>query len=289
MHKAAIICIGGGMRSAHGAGFLYALANHLHITDPNLVIASSGSAGGVLYFATQKQEQSEASKYIWTELLATPRFISFFRPWRIMDIDYLIDGIFKDKAPLDVDALAASSIDYVIPVVAASSGQIVYMGKKDKVDPFELLRATKALPFFYRKRVTLKNEEFTDGTLGNTLQNYIDTAIKLGAQKILLIDDSSNKTLIRKSVAILSTLFLSRSLSRNIRRSIFAKEFVMPAGVQYLYIHRAKLPIGVLGRNKRKLQETFQTGVQDALDSKENLFALFSKVPTSSQTPNKQV
>ena len=39
------------MRSAHGAGFLYALAMRLGITAPDVMVGSSDDAGNVPYFS----------------------------------------------------------------------------------------------------------------------------------------------------------------------------------------------------------------------------------------------
>ena len=91
--KTAIICAGGGMRSAHGGGFLYALGTQLNIR-PDIIVASSGNAGNAIYFCA---EQFDDLKNIWLERLSTSKFISFLRPFRVMDIDYLVDEVFKKQ------------------------------------------------------------------------------------------------------------------------------------------------------------------------------------------------
>lgn len=82
------------MRSAHGGGFLCALAQELGIATPDILVASSGDAGNILYFSAG---QYESIKRIWEKLLSTPKFISPWRFWRVMDIDYLIDTVFKER------------------------------------------------------------------------------------------------------------------------------------------------------------------------------------------------
>src|SRR3989338_10270539 len=109
----AIVCSGGGMRSAHGAGFLYALATQLGLTAPDVMVGSSGDAGNVLYFSAG---QYESLKRIWTELLSTPKFISPLRFWRVMDINYLVDTVFKEQERLDTDALGLSAIRWFVSI-----------------------------------------------------------------------------------------------------------------------------------------------------------------------------
>ena len=49
--KTAIVCLGGGMRSAYGAGFLYVLGKDLAL-KPDLVVGSSGDVPNLFYFLT---------------------------------------------------------------------------------------------------------------------------------------------------------------------------------------------------------------------------------------------
>jgi len=73
MHKkTAIILVGGSMKSAHGAGFLYEF-NELGVQRPDIMIGTSGNAGNVLYFCAG---QAESMRRIWTELLSTRQFVS---------------------------------------------------------------------------------------------------------------------------------------------------------------------------------------------------------------------
>lgn len=107
--KIAIICSGGGMKCAYSAGALMALVDKYDLTEPHVVIGSSGSAGTVAYFVSK---QYEHIKNAWLNLLLTKGFISPWRICNIMDLYYLINTIFKDKAKLDINLLKSTPIKY---------------------------------------------------------------------------------------------------------------------------------------------------------------------------------
>ncbi len=278
MSKIAIIGIGGGMRSSHGAGFLYALATELQVTNPDIVIGSSGNSANLLYYATQRKDQCEAMKKIWTELLSTPKFISFLRFWRIMDIDYLIDTVFKKEAKLNVEALQNSAIEYYISVVNAKDGSVRYIKKEDKIDTFEILRTTKALPFFYDKKISMPWGRYLDGAVGNTTQDHVDYAVMMGADRILLIDNSSVESFLWKVLVGLYALFTPHKLRKKIFRKVLTKStYKTPEGVNIVYIHKNDLPVRIASKGKDKLRNSFELGIQDALNNELQLRVLFSK------------
>src|ERR1700690_2672994 len=117
-HTTAIVCSGGGMRSAHGAGFLCALGTMLNITSPDVIVGTSGNAANSFYFIAGQYDFLKAA---WTGgNLSTSKFISLLRPTRVIDIDYLIDIVFKKELPLDTEALAHSPIEYYVPLTNAA-------------------------------------------------------------------------------------------------------------------------------------------------------------------------
>ncbi len=85
------------MRSAHGAGFLYGLAE-LGITDPDIIIGTSGNAGNVLYYVSRQYDNG--SKVWCGGLLSTRKFVSYLRFWRIVNIGVLFPQfVFQKPMP----------------------------------------------------------------------------------------------------------------------------------------------------------------------------------------------
>lgn len=99
-----IVTSGGGMWCAYSAGVLDALARELNFTSLDIAGAASGSVGNLFYYLAG---QIGVGKRIWTTYLPTKEFVRFFsRP--ALQIDYLIDTVFRKLVPLDEQAFTAS-------------------------------------------------------------------------------------------------------------------------------------------------------------------------------------
>ncbi|MDO8514249.1 MAG: patatin-like phospholipase family protein [bacterium] len=272
--KTAIVLIGGGMRSAYSAGFLYALATKLGIQHPDIMIAASGSAGSAFYFAAG---QYESGKHIWTELLSTPLFLSHPRVWRVMQIDYLIDTVFKKQDPLDFSAFRRSQTEMIVAVTNTKTGNAEFLDARKSSQPLELLRATKAHPVLYRKTVEIDGERYIDGAMGMTPQIITDEAVRRGARGILCINEmTSRRTLVAH------TLRVGRYVAPSHLRTVL-KQYplatpvpMVPRDVKLLYIFPGKLPVSRLSRNKKALFDTFERGAADALAREKELRSLFN-------------
>jgi len=271
--KTAIICIGGGMRSAHGAGFLYALAKDLHITHPDMLLGSSGDAGNIVYFAAG---QYESSRHVWCDLLSTPKFISLWRLWRIMDIDYLVDTVFKKQDPLDTASLKKTKINWAVPITNFDTGATRYATAKDNLDPFEILRAAKALPVFFGKRVPIWGGRYFDGEIGPTVEDHVNYVLENGAKRILIINHAPQHTWVSKLVMEAYTTSTTTPLRHAILRDVSEKAvcLTLPQATVVCVVPK-NLPAGTATRDQKKLRATFAQGVKDAVAIKEELSALF--------------
>ena len=262
------------MRSAHGAGFLYALATELNITRPDIMIASSGDAGGTLYFCTS---QYSGMRRIWLDLLSTRKFISLLRFWRIMDVDYLIDVVFKKQEPLDTERLQGTPIGWFIPLSDYDTGATRYVGAKDHLDPFEVLRAAKAIPVLFGKRVPLSHRRYIDGELGPILQDHVRHALAQGAQNILIINHVTPWEGTKKIAMQLYTSVIPGGMRDAIFRDISTDTHHFSAPyANVLFVSPEQLPCAPLSHSKQKIKATFERGVADALALAPELRTLFN-------------
>ena len=235
--KIAIVCSGGGMRCGYAAGVYVALAKELNFTTPEIIIAGSGGASSSLYYLAQ---QYEAIKKMATELLANPKFISPTRFWKIVDVDFLVDTIFKKYQPLDLERLSSTKSNYFILAQNIDTGVTHYFTKKDKIDLFEILKATTAAPFFYGKKISIDGSRYVDGTTYSSLKKMVDKAIELGADKVLVIDCRTLMT--RLPTYKIGQVFVLRNLS---------------------------IPSQLLTRNYKKLQKTYDMGYDDVFGNED--------------------
>jgi predicted acylesterase/phospholipase RssA len=70
----------------------------------------------------------------------------------------------------------------------ASTGQGRYFSCREGIDIHEVLRATKALPFFYGRKVNIGGELFLDSAFTITKEHGVSKAMELGATHILVLE-----------------------------------------------------------------------------------------------------
>jgi predicted patatin/cPLA2 family phospholipase len=183
--KLAIVCAAGGTSCSYSGGSLVALAKEHGLLNPDYLIAASGSAGSAMYYLTG---QYDSIRRIWTQHICSPHFLSFKRIHKMMDVDYLVDTIIRKFEPLDLEKLSNLQTRYFIPVKNASTGQGRYFSCREGIDIHEVLRATKALPFFYGRKVNIGGELFLDSAFTITKEHGVSKAMELGATHILVLE-----------------------------------------------------------------------------------------------------
>jgi predicted patatin/cPLA2 family phospholipase len=190
--KLAIVCAAGGTSCSYSGGALSALAKEQGLLQPDYMIAASGSAGSAMYYLTG---QYDSIHRIWTQHICSPQFLSFKRIRKMMDVDYLVDTIIRKLEPLDLEKLADIHTRYYIPVKNTTTGKGRYISCREKIDIHEVLRATKALQFFYARKVNIGGEFFVDPAFVITKEHGVSKALELGATHILVIEiNARNKT-----------------------------------------------------------------------------------------------
>jgi len=183
--KTCIVAEGGGLRASYGVGVVMALIERFHITSVDVAVATSGSAGTLAYYVAG---QFDSILNIWTNLLSTWKFVSFrnlFFGNPILNVDYLIDTVFKQQDRLNVEALRSAPTELFIPVTNYQTGEETYFSNHDDVDLFDVLRATKAIGIFYGKTVEIAGQKYVDGALSVPLG--ITRALEAGATDIIVI------------------------------------------------------------------------------------------------------
>jgi predicted patatin/cPLA2 family phospholipase len=185
-NKTAIIMSGGGMTCSYGVGAILALIEEYNLTKPDIVIAGSGNAGTLAYYVA---EQYGSIRNIWSNLLSTKKFINLLRIWNVIDIDYLIDEVFRKQDILDVKKIYDSKMIYLIPTTNIETGNVEYFSNKNNDDIFEALRATKAMPILFRHKVCINGGKYCDSYASISVKRNALKAISLGATKIIIIDN----------------------------------------------------------------------------------------------------
>ena len=275
-HKTCIVAEGGGLRASYGVGVVKALIEKYHITSVDMAIATSGSAGTLAYYAAR---QFDSIINIWTNLLSTWKFVSFRNVLfgnPILNVDYLIDVVFKQQDRLDIEALKSGPTELVIPVTNYNTGEAEYFSNRDAVDFFEVLRATKAIEIFYGKSVEIAGQKYVDGALSVPIG--ITKALAAGATDIIVISTrpkgfKRSHSTFERFITRLFTGGCPEGLKQRIRgypdtynsvMDIVGKEIETGERNIFLIQPQSEVVAGRLDNSREKLIRSVQQGYDDA-------------------------
>lgn len=270
--KVAIVLSGGGMRCAHGAGFLYGLATQFPEFKADIIVAGSGStAGAAAYIAHYIEE----IRKVWTQILLDNRKFISFRRFPIIDINYLIDGVFKRVIPATGSRLEETTTQFFFPVRNIHSGELMYMSNDAQEDIYETLRAAQALPGVFNEKICLEEDHYIDGYFGLTPKSLVKKAVEEGATRIILIENNLTWTFTVRLLGFLAQLlFLPKSVRRQIRKDLFLeRNFTIPTNINIERILISKkMKINPLANSANKLRPLFWTGVREVNNPAVRLF-----------------
>jgi predicted patatin/cPLA2 family phospholipase len=183
-----------------------------------------------------------------------------------MDIDYLIDEVFKKQAPLDVGRIARSQSRLLISVTEHQTGRVAFLHNHRGLDLFEILRASKAIPLVYRKKVTINGVAYVDGSIGMPLAVGIQKAIAEGAGNIIVIRNGSGasmaSTLFWRLHAALENDHLARAIGDYLSQQHLEPQ--VNAGIRMVVIDPSRpLPTHPLDNRRDHLRAAFDLGGED--------------------------
>lgn len=250
------------MSCAYFAGAVLALIEKVNLTDPYIVIGSSGSTGTLAYYVSR---QYKSIRNIWQNLLSTNKFISFFRLREIMNIDYLIDDVFKKQDILDVKEIKKSDIKFFISVTNIDNEKIEYFNNKDGADIFEALRASNAAPVVYNRIVKINNNRYVDGAIEAPLCVNIAKARQEGAEVVIAIDDS-NHNFTSTALLKLYSLFTNKHFRKRVKLYFKESEYNNNDKNVLVIKPSVRLPTGILDNKREHIIKTIQIGYDDIIN-----------------------
>lgn len=270
--KVAIVTSGGGMKCAYAAGALVTLAEKLGIKTPDLFISASGSVGTMFYYLAGQYADIEK---VWLRYIPSPEIVRAFPPK--LRLDYVVDTILRRELPLDERALAKTPTRWFVPVTDLDTGRTEYISNTTWFDPYEVMRAAKAIPFLYGGAVRLGGHSFIDGDVNVNMAELIRKARKEGATKILVLTNT-----IKLTGAMKWFIRISALLSRPMIRQLVLNDMTraewdhLPSDVEILVIGPSyPLPTGTFTRVRRKVAQAYQMGKDDILAKRAAIEKLF--------------
>ncbi len=269
--KLAIVMSGGGTRSAYGAGALLALAEQYGLTEPDMLIAESGSVLSAMFYLSGQYARIAAG---WLNSAKQPGFISHVhRP--LINIDILIDKTMKKKFPLEKGKLDSAKTEFFVPLTRVDDGKVVYYRYSQKDDPYEILRAAMALPIFYAKSVRIGNTDYVDGGFGAHMNDHIRYAMKRGATHVIVLRSSNGPRMVTRALYRSAGMIWKEEGYRGLAKAAAnemakPKPLAVPHNVEMVLIAPSKkLPVAIATKAKRKLRAAMNLGYADAANNKE--------------------
>lgn len=190
----ALVVEGGAMRGIFSSGVLDSF-----IADGfnpfGMCIGVSAGANNLLSFCAGKEKRNYT---IYTEISTRPEFINvrrFLAGGHLFDIDWLWERSICEL-PLDMERVVESEQEYLIGLTRVSDAQAVY-AKPDKDNLGTMLKASSAMPLFYRSFVPVPGVDDADDSDDSGTSLFVDggladpipvvEAYRRGATRILVI------------------------------------------------------------------------------------------------------
>jgi len=185
----------------------------------------------------------------------------------------LIDQVFKKQDPLLTEKVHESPINFMIAYTNVQTGKVGYFSNRSSDDIFEALRATKAMPFVYGRAVNIDGQYYCDSLLSASPALLIDKAKKLGAEKILVLDNRTDPAVEANPI-----IKIGFDLWFHLRNSKFRKNYSAELkrlgnnhiNVPLFYLRPSeKLKVTALTNDHLSLTHAVDRGYEDALKNTE--------------------
>lgn len=180
--KAALIVEGGAMRSVFSAGVLDGFLKE-HFNPFDFVIGVSGGAYNAAAYLAGKPGQSLK---VFTELAMQGPFISYWRflsGGHLLDLDWLFDAAIAQALFTPAEVFHAGKPLFVT-VTDVQTGEPHYVAT-DEQSLTAALKASTALPLFYRGFPLLNGRPMSDGGIADPIP--FAEALRRGATKVLVV------------------------------------------------------------------------------------------------------
>ncbi len=195
----------------------------------------------------------------------------------MLDVDYVVDEIFKKMHPFDFKKLASAKTLLLFAATRVKDGETVYLNPPRNEGIYEYLRAAKAIPVVYGKRVPINGEEYIDGDFGADTEDLARKALALGAKDVIVVENSPleflrrEKHIVMNAIRIIEKLKKEKGMIRAVNRELVEKPpVVVPKGHRMVRIAPSKnFHVSTAEKSKLKVRTIFNVGYADARDNKE--------------------
>jgi predicted patatin/cPLA2 family phospholipase len=283
----ALVVEGGALRGVFSTGLLDGFLE-AQFNPFNLFIGvSSGASNLAAYLAGMIGRNAR----IYMEYSLRPDFISFskfFQGGHLLDLDWLWDVTIREIR-LDLGTVYSQGKPFIVVLTDVQTGDAIYQ-LTSAGDLEQVLKASSAMPLFYRDYPRVGGRPMTDGGVADALP--VGEAIRRGARRIMVIRSRHRDYRKRSSPAeqvmrwhVRQYPLLRQAMAKRIRRYNETVALIRkpPAGVSVIEICPPEnFRVSRLSKDRIILQEGYEQGRALAREAQE-LWEKASEVPVREQ------
>ncbi len=268
--KVGLVLEGGAMRGIWTCGVLDTLMDN-NIDVDGIIGTSAGGIFGVNYFSKQKGRVIRYSKKFCKDRRYMG-LLSFLLTGNIINKKFAYYKVSKKYDIFDNETFIKNNKEFYVTATNIETGKSEYFKITNPMEQLEELRATSAIPLVSRP-VKINNKKYLDGGISDSIP--IEKMKSLGYDKIIVIltrplDYRKRKSSTKKEKMVkikykkypnLINTMLNRYKEYNDTVDIIKKE----EKENKIFVIRPSKALNIkkLERDRNKLQETYDLGIED--------------------------
>ena len=270
MTKVGMVLEGGAMRGIYTAGVLDVLLEN-KIKIDSIIGVSAGALLGVNYYSKQKGRAIRYSKKYCRDL----RYISIFSylfTGNIINKDFAFYKVSKELDPFDDETFKNCRGKFYATVTNILTGKPEYIEIKSVIDDMEVLRASSAMPLV-SNIVEIGNKKYLDGAISDSIPVVKMKSMRFDRIIVVLTQDKKyrKEDLGEKEIKKIEKKYSDypKLIESIINRPNFynktLEKIVDLERKQEIFVIRPskKLNVKHIERNKNKIQDAYDLGVND--------------------------
>jgi predicted patatin/cPLA2 family phospholipase len=261
----ALVVEGGALRGVFSTGLLDGFLETQFNPFDFYIGVSSGASNLAAYLAKMVGRNHR----IYTDYSLRPEFISFarfFRGGHLMDLDWLWDITIRDIR-LDLPTIYSRRKPFIVVLTDVQTGEAIYKATGNQ-DLEHVLKASSAVPLFYRDYPRVDGRPMTDGGVADAIP--VREAIRCGASRIMVIRSRHQDYLKRQGLSdyfihwrLRHYPMLQQAMAKRVQRYNESVALIRkpPDGVSIIEICPPKnFRVSRLSQNRLILQEGYEQG-----------------------------
>ncbi|WP_079411587.1 patatin-like phospholipase family protein [Alkalithermobacter paradoxus] len=280
MSSVGLVLQGGGMRGIYTSGVLdFFMEKDLYF--PYIIGVSAGACNGCAYVS----KQIGFAKKMYLDYIYDPRYINYknvFKGKSVLGMDFIFDEIPNSVNPFDFESFKSSNHRFIVTTTDYTTGEPVYFDKDECDDIFMAIRASSSIPFI-TPPVNFSGMQLIDGGVSDPIP--IKKSLQDGNESnVVVLTDGNymNKPrnikrlaykMYPKDTKLIDWVFDMHRINNDALDYINSLECENKAIVISPSKH---IKMGIVDKNRSKLEELYNLGYQDAKSKYEDIKRLYN-------------